>query len=143
MQLDRQEGDPSSGSATTIPADVSLNTTPDPCTCPAADPAVSSRRRKGNLPRERESNNRSHGTLQRGTADGGEARAVIEENVSVIHPRFTSVLKILAPLWLRAARGICRVKEAWIDGQGGGRDYLTFITVELIKKARSLFLSGE
>lgn len=50
------------------------------------------------------------------------------------------MLKILQ---LRTERDVCREKEAWIDGQGGGRDYLTFIMAELIKKGRSLFLSGE
>lgn len=49
----------------------------------------------------------------------------------------------LIPLQLRTEGDICKEKEAWIDGQRGGGDYLTFIMVEQIKKARSLFLSGE
>lgn len=47
------------------------------------------------------------------------------------------------PLQLRTEWDICRDQEAWIDGQGGGGDFLPFIMVELIKKGRSLFLSGE
>lgn len=47
------------------------------------------------------------------------------------------------PLQLRTEGDISKEKEAWIDGQRGGGDYLTFIIVEQIKKGRSLFLSRE
>lgn len=44
-------------------------------------------------------------------------------------------------LAIMSERDICREKEARIDE--GGRDYIPFIMVELIKKGRSLFISGE
>lgn len=143
LGLKRQPGDPLSAGE---PASTSLLKCP--CTrhqIPTCSLAVlhsfyEGRKWKRNLPTK--SDKGSHYTLQGGTAEG-EAWAVIEGNVFIIHPRFTTLLKILVPLWLSTEQDICREKEPRIDGQGGGRDYLTFIMVELIKKGRSLFLSGE
>ena len=67
-------------------------------TCSAADPALleNGEKWKGNFPTE--GNKASHYALEGGTDDEGEAWALIEGNVFIIHPRFSAVLKILVPL---------------------------------------------
>lgn len=50
--------------------------------------------------------------------------------------------KYSSRLCRETGRDICR-SERGIDGQNGERDFLTFITLSLLRKGRSLFLSGK
>lgn len=56
------------------------------------------------------------------------------EKVFIIHPRFSPDAENTCAHYCQEQSGtFAEGKKAWIDGQNGGRDFLTFIALELIK----------